>query len=80
MKYTRDLKKYILKKYPKLSADKIEIVKIGWQIWIFLVTKENKLIKEKIIRGTLESHTTMQVLKDNLDDRIKKMLTKYGYA
>jgi len=80
LKTTPDLKEYISKFYPKLHTKKFDVVKIGWRIYIILITKEGFLVKENLFNGSLETVNGLHKLKEVLDNRIKKVLTKYNYV
>jgi len=79
LKNTRDLKEYISKFYPKLHPKKFDVVKIGWRIYIILITNDGFLAKEFLFRGSLETVNGLYKLKEILDNRIKKVLTKYNF-
>lgn len=79
MKRVSHLKKYILDTYPKLPADKMDVLKIGMRIYIVLVTKQGTLAKEKVFRGALESTNGVYHLRKMLEDNLFRILSKYGY-
>lgn len=79
MRTTRDLKKYIVECYPKVHHNRIMVVKIGWNIFIVLVTRDNVLAKEKLIGHNLEAVDGVYHLKKQLDDKIHEIMVKHGY-
>ena len=80
LKRADDLKAYILKAYKNLPSDKLDVVKIGARIYIILVTRDNKLAREKVYRGSLESIEGVTVLQNRLDETIKKIMIKHKYV
>lgn len=80
MKRVSDVTDYIAQKYPALSKDKFDIAKIGTNIYIYLVTRDNKLARESIFRGNLPAVEEEPTLKRYLEDNIKKVMIKYNYC
>lgn len=79
LKRAEQLKKYILQMYPKIHKDKIDVLKVGNRIYLILVTPDNKLVREKLFEGILETVNSLSPMKRILDTKILKIMLKYGY-
>lgn len=79
MKRVSDIADYINQKYPALSKDKFDIAKIGARIYIYLVTRDNKLAREVVFRGSLPMIEVEPKLKKYLEETIQKVMQKYSY-
>lgn len=80
MNRVADVKLYILNRYPLITKDKFDIIKIGRCVYIYLVDRESKLRREIIFRGSLPTTSESDILKDNLNTNIKNALMKWKYC
>jgi len=80
LKRVSHLRTYILSQYPLLLSDKMDIIKIGQRIYIILITADNKLVRERIFTGALESVNSIAMMKRVLDANILKVMMKHGFA
>ena len=79
LKRASDLKKFILNSYPKLSKDKMDVLKIGSRIYLVIVTPDNKLAREKLFVGALETVNDLVPMKRLLESNIQLAMSKHGY-
>jgi hypothetical protein len=80
MKRVTDVIDYINQKYPALSRDKFDIAKVGTNIYIYLVTRDNKLARESVFRGNLPAVEAEPALKKYLEGNIESVMRKYNYC
>jgi hypothetical protein len=80
MRRVSDVKDYILRTYGEIPGNKFDIVKIGPSINIFLVTRDNELVREQIFKGALDTVETEPKLKEYLENNIKTVLSRYRYC
>lgn len=80
MNRVQDLKNYIVGKYPKLSAKKFDIAKIGARIYIYFVDLDGNLQREQLFRGALPMVNEVPVLKQQLELTVKTVMQKWNFC
>lgn len=77
IKRTEDLKTWILQRYPRLSPNKFDIVKVGVRIYIYYVANNGTLQRSVVFRGCLPTVQGVPLLQESLERGVAAAIKKW---
>lgn len=78
MKRAKDVKDYICQTYP-ISENRLEVIKVGSSIWLYVINKKIELSRYNIFKGSLSTIDDSLILKNYLLNNIQSAMIDLEY-